>query len=121
MAHGKSLLLRNIRKPAPVPVYKHESVAMADRSNGGLAAVVQAKCEPYMNPGRDLKPGRRLRMELRSIPLCDSDGIVRKGGFAYDGAERVCPGGAIINGFTMSCWSTAHTQVLTHDQVREVV
>jgi hypothetical protein len=87
----------------------------------GLKTISLVKNKPYVNPARDLKPGRRLRIELRDIPLCDSaDGVVRKGSYAYRGEEYLCPGGAIINGFAVPCWSLAHDVVLTRDQVREV-
>lgn len=45
MAHGITLAMREIKKPEPVVVH-----------NDGT---------PYVNPARDLKPGRRLRKELR--------------------------------------------------------
>lgn len=115
MAHGITLKMRNIRKPAPVSIHRHR------RDDGMAGKLAASPFRPYVNPARDLKPGRRLRVELRDIPLCDSaDGVVRKGSYAYRGEEYLCPGGAIINGFAVPCWSLAHDVVLTRDQVREV-
>lgn len=115
MAHGVTLRMLNIRGPAVQWIHKHA------REGGPKSWLNPTPFVPYVNPARDLKPGRRLRVELRSIPLCDSaDGVVRKGSLAYRGEEYSCPGGAIINGFAVPCWSLAHDEVLTRDQVREV-
>lgn len=68
MAHGKTLLMRNIRRPAPQWVHQHfvPSVFFKD---GPLpmtrADKKAADLQPYVNPARDLKPGRRLRSELQ--------------------------------------------------------
>lgn len=49
MASGMTLIMRNRRKPRPALV--HQSVDGT----------------PYVNRARDLKPGRRLRPEIRAL------------------------------------------------------
>jgi hypothetical protein len=64
MAHGKTLLMRNIRKPAPQWVHEHTAPTTAMRKADVLLGKVRARdipdrCEPYTNPDRDLRMGRK--------------------------------------------------------------
>jgi len=81
MPHGKTLLMRNIRKPAPQWIHKHEHKAARDRRHDRdrtTGAVrnwprdlrAPAQNTPYVNLARDLKPKRwwKLRPE-RQIEL----------------------------------------------------
>lgn len=84
MAHGKTNLMRNIRKPAPKWVHRHEHPAGRDRRHGQSGYQPHARGkrftvpkadrppalnEPYVNLLRDLKPGARLRPEYRDADL----------------------------------------------------
>lgn len=60
MAYGITNLMRNIRKPGPQWIHKHE------REGGAKSWLNPKPFVPYVNPARDLRPGRRLRAELRS-------------------------------------------------------
>lgn len=59
MAHGITLKMQHIRKPAVQWIHKHE------REGGAKSWLNPKPFVPYVNSARDLKPGRRLRAELR--------------------------------------------------------
>lgn len=69
MAYGKTLLMRNIRKPAKEWIHQHFVPEVKSTSTAKhWAAKADANLQPYVNPARDLRPGRRLRAELREVP-----------------------------------------------------
>jgi hypothetical protein len=64
MAHGKTLDMRAIRKPAPVVIHRHIGMPRWVRRNRKLnnswtGALVAN--EPYINGERDLRKGRRKK------------------------------------------------------------
>lgn len=64
MPHGKTLLMRNIRKPAPTVIQRHVGAPRWVRRNPRLLAEWKrsfVRNEPYVDPARDERPGRRLR------------------------------------------------------------
>lgn len=63
MAYGITLAMREIKKPEPEIV--HEHFVPHSKIIGFNAAKRAADLQPYVNPARDLKPGRHLRKELR--------------------------------------------------------
>lgn len=74
--HGITVQMRNIRGGDAEWIVKHEHPAARDRrhyrDDNGIVRTwpnylrQPARNAPYVNPARDLKPGRRLRRELRS-------------------------------------------------------
>lgn len=68
MPNGVTNLMRNIRKPAPEWVHKHfvpETIG-PDKKPLPISPADKhaADLQPYVNPERDLRKGRRLRKEL---------------------------------------------------------
>lgn len=56
MAHGITLQMRAIKKPEPEFIHEHTTPTMAMRRQAPLALSNRSpKCEPYVNPARDLK------------------------------------------------------------------
>jgi hypothetical protein len=64
MAHGVTLLMRNIRRPAPIVIARHvgapRRVRRSRRSEWKGSYVTNY---PYVNPARDARPGRRIRSD----------------------------------------------------------
>ena len=64
MASGKTLLMRNIRKPAPIVLHRNIGAPRAvRRSRKGLLGWKGALVpnETYVYPARDQRKGRKLR------------------------------------------------------------
>ena len=63
MAHGKTLLMRNIRTPQPQWVHQHTTPSRRLKATLRLklADLTAPPCEPYVNPERDLKRARAGR------------------------------------------------------------
>lgn len=62
MAHGITLTMREIKRPAPEFIVEHEPDEIEKR-NGRLYSR-RVKRTPYINPLRDLKRRARLRKDI---------------------------------------------------------
>lgn len=66
MAHGKTLAMRNIRTPAPIYLQRHVGAPRTVRRSKRLLLGWKGSFMdnvPYVDPARDLRPGRHLRSE----------------------------------------------------------
>lgn len=62
MASGKTLLMRNIRRPAPIVIQRHVGAPRRVRRDRKLPWKGSfVRNEPYVDPARDRRPGRKLR------------------------------------------------------------
>lgn len=68
MAYGKTLLMRNIRRSAPIVVHRHVGAPRRVRRNLRLRSVWKGSYmtnDPYIDPARDRRPGRKVRGEAK--------------------------------------------------------
>jgi len=63
MAHGKTLLMRNIQPSNPIMIHRHVGAPRRVRRHRKLLGWTGSFVhnEPYVDPARDRRPGRRLR------------------------------------------------------------
>lgn len=69
MAHGITLKMREIRRPAPEVLHEHFVPGVFFQGKQVPMTPAEKKAanlRPYVNPARDKRPGRRLRAELRT-------------------------------------------------------
>lgn len=63
MAHGKTLLMRNIRMPAPIVIHRHVGAPRRVRRDDRLVLAWKGSFmenDPYIDPARDGRKGRHL-------------------------------------------------------------
>lgn len=64
MAHGKTLLLNNIRMPAPIVIHRHVGAPRRVRRDDHQLTLWRGSFmqnDPYIDPARDERKGRHLR------------------------------------------------------------
>jgi hypothetical protein len=67
--HGVTQQMRAIQGPQREWVHHHDNTGANRQNRRFLGMRVSSANQPYVNPARDLKPGRRLRRELRNEAL----------------------------------------------------